>query len=45
MATITDVKKYFGVKDAKEFRREWEALSPEDKEELKKMVGEIQKEA
>lgn len=37
-ATMVDVMKFFGMKPA-EFRSQWQELSPKDKEDLKKGIG------
>lgn len=39
MATLTEVKNYFGYTSAAAFSRDWKVLSPEAQQELKAGIG------
>lgn len=39
MATLTEVKKYFGYKTAAAFSRDWKQLTEKDQNDLKRGIG------
>lgn len=38
-ATLTEVRKYFGFEDVKQFRQEWMALSEEARVQIRDGIG------
>lgn len=39
MATLTELKNYFGFEKASDFSREWKVLTPESQLQLKTGIG------
>lgn len=39
-ASLTQIQEYFGFESTTDFRKEWTALGQDDKDEVKRLVGE-----
>ena len=40
MASLTEVKAFFGIETTREFKSEWEVLTDNDRDEIRRLIAE-----